>query len=515
MGAVRELLAEGASTKRPSRRSPSAPASRGPRSTSTTARAWTWSMRCATRSPPTPRSSRSRRPSRSRIQSARWRRRSDARFASGPRKTPFSASSTAWRRSIPPARALVERQRADRRSELERLARKLRRRRPPARGYDRAPRRSRPPDRLRSRPAGRPGEAVVRAVDELSTQVRRPTARYGRRSVLCAARNGASNELCPTSQTPRPTRPPTNHRARRSPAAPTFRPDRAAAADLRAPGVQRRRGRRGAARRRGVAGLILVVLARERRLGPVGSGRGRPRRRCRRLRTGRPRDRPLRRRQRPPRPSSTPRRRAGAVKLALAHQDGVATASGHLPLEEPARQRRRIQDLVRLGAALRNHPELEALSLIALVRAPELAAFHAHVAGDPYKPPATSTTRPRHDPGLDPRRPRRPIAGGPKLTPNGRRFECLPIGTVGRSAASQPAGSFDVCSANHVLLATRDSGQSLYSDVSAAGGGQALEILTPIYRSNVLPRTATPAVAPPSPAGSARCSRPPCCCRSR
>src|SRR6185437_8962172 len=77
----------------------------------------------------------------------------------------------------------------------------------------------------------------------------------------------------------------------------------------------------------------------------------------------------------------------------------------------------------------------------------------------------------------------------PKLTPNGRSFECLPIGTVGRSAASQPAGSFDVCSANHALLATRDSGQSLYKNVSAAGGGRALEVLTPIYRSNLLPKS--------------------------
>ncbi len=75
------------------------------------------------------------------------------------------------------------------------------------------------------------------------------------------------------------------------------------------------------------------------------------------------------------------------------------------------------------------------------------------------------------------------------MTPNGRTYECLPIGTVGRSGASQPAGSFDVCSANHALLATRDTGHSLYNDLSAAGGGQALEILTPIYRSNVLPRT--------------------------
>src|SRR5581483_10017314 len=117
-----------------------------------------------------------------------------------------------------------------------------------------------------------------------------------------------------------------------------------------------------------------------------------------------------------------------------------------------------------------------------LVRAPELPAFHAHVAGVPYKPPATATSATSSTGATT-----TTVAALPKVTPNGRSFECLPIGTVGRTAASQPAGSFDVCSANHALLATRDSGHSLYRGVSAAGGGQALEILTPIYRSNVLP----------------------------
>ena len=125
----------------------------------------------------------------------------------------------------------------------------------------------------------------------------------------------------------------------------------------------------------------------------------------------------------------------------------------------------------------------DALSLIALVRAPELAAFNAHVAGVPYKPPAATTTVSAT--GVKTTTAPAP----PKVTPNGRAYECLPIGTVGRTAASQPAGSFDVCSTNHALLATRDTGHSLYNGVAAAGGGQALEILTPIYRSNVLPRS--------------------------
>jgi diguanylate cyclase (GGDEF)-like protein len=172
---------------------------------------------------------------------------------------------------------------------------------------------------------------------------------------------------------------------------------------------------------------------------------------------------------------------AGAVKLALAHQDGVLTASGTYLSKNPQGSSAEFKRWSGWARLMHNHPELESLSLIALVRAPELAAFHAHVAGIPYKPPATSTTHTAFGTITT------STAPAPKVTPNGRTFECLPIGTVGRSAASQPAGSFDVCSSNHALIATRDTGHSLFKDVSAAGGGQALEILTPIYRSNVLP----------------------------
>ena len=180
----------------------------------------------------------------------------------------------------------------------------------------------------------------------------------------------------------------------------------------------------------------------------------------------------------------------GAVKLALAHQDGVLTASGTYLSKNPQGSTAEFKSWSGWARLMRNHPELESLSLIALVRAPELPAFHAHIAGVPYKPPVAATTTATGSSSTTSAAAKAAAAAAlPKVTPNGRAYECLPIGTVGRSAASQPAGSFDVCSANHALLATRDSGHSLYKDVTAAGGGRALEILTPIYRSNVLPRS--------------------------
>jgi len=179
----------------------------------------------------------------------------------------------------------------------------------------------------------------------------------------------------------------------------------------------------------------------------------------------------------------------GAVKLALAHQNGVLTASGTYLSKNPQGSAAEFKSWSGWARLLRNHPELESLSLIALVRANELAAFHAHVAGIPYNPPATTHAASTSGSSSAPTSTSTTASAPPqpKLTPNGRPYECLPIGTVGRSAASQPAGSFDVCYSNQRLVATRDSGRSLYANVSAAGGGQALEILTPIYRHNVVP----------------------------
>ena len=91
---------------------------------------------------------------------------------------------------------------------------------------------------------------------------------------------------------------------------------------------------------------------------------------------------------------------AGAVKLALAHQDGVLTASGTYLSKNPKGSSGEFKSWSGWARLMRNHPELESLSLIALVRAPELAAFHAHVAGHPIQ--AARRHDRRHDPGTSP-----------------------------------------------------------------------------------------------------------------
>ena len=128
------------STSRRSRRSPSAPASRGPRSTSTSARGSTSSTRSATPSTSTPRSSRLRRGGRAR-RPRRGARRDDR--ATRPLLVVRGRVLSQLYGVVaidPAARDLVDRQRDDRRGEMERLARHLRaagRLRP---GIERAPR---------------------------------------------------------------------------------------------------------------------------------------------------------------------------------------------------------------------------------------------------------------------------------------------------------------------------------------------------------------------------------------
>jgi len=182
---------------------------------------------------------------------------------------------------------------------------------------------------------------------------------------------------------------------------------------------------------------------------------------------------------------------AGAVKLALAHQEGVLTASGTYLSRNPGGSTAEFKTWAGWAHVLRNHPELESLSLIALVRAPELPAFHARLAGVPYKPPAAVITKTATGATHTVSAAAAAAAAAaalPKVSPNGRSYECLPIGTVGRNAASQPAASFDLCSADRALLKTRDSGRSQFVTVST-DGGSTLEVLTPLYRGSVLPKT--------------------------
>jgi diguanylate cyclase (GGDEF)-like protein len=154
------------------------------------------------------------------------------------------------------------------------------------------------------------------------------------------------------------------------------------------------------------------------------------------------------------------------VKVGLAHQEDLAVGAGTYLSRNPEGSSAEYKAWARWGRILRIHPELVSLSLISLVRTPELAAFHARRAG---LTASTATTAAKPGPG-------------------GRSYECLSAGTVSRALAAEPPASFDYCSAAAGLLATRGTSHSRYRSTTTSRGA-ALEVFIPAYRGSTVPKS--------------------------
>jgi diguanylate cyclase (GGDEF)-like protein len=159
---------------------------------------------------------------------------------------------------------------------------------------------------------------------------------------------------------------------------------------------------------------------------------------------------------------------AGAVNLAVAHQEGLATAAGTYLSRNPEGSTAEFNAWAHWAQALRKHPEIEALGAIALVRAPELTAFHDQLAGKPSKASSAAKSK--------------------SAAATSTAFSCLTIGQVGRTPVAETAFGTDQCGSHRALLTTRDNAHTLYFSVSL-GGKPALEELAPAYRGSTVPKT--------------------------
>ncbi len=131
---------------------------------------------------------------------------------------------------------------------------------------------------------------------------------------------------------------------------------------------------------------------------------------------------------------------------------------------------------------LGSYPELERLGLIALVRAPELAAFKDRIAGRSPKQhsashPATATT----------------AAGtaAPSTTAATAKgaFHCLAVAGLARGLTKYPPVGLDYCEQVPGLLRSRGTGLRAFVPVSSGATGTALGIETPVYRGGVTPKS--------------------------
>ena len=151
---------------------------------------------------------------------------------------------------------------------------------------------------------------------------------------------------------------------------------------------------------------------------------------------------------------------ASTLKPALQHGEDLLMSAGtyyaHNAVGSPAE----FQAWARWARVVHDHPELQSLSLIALVRASELAAFKTRL----------------HPNAL-------------KITPPGARsYHCLALAGVARGAAVRPGAGVDYCALDSALLPTRDNTSTIYGTVRLSHGS-GLEVLTPVYRGDLAPKT--------------------------
>jgi diguanylate cyclase (GGDEF)-like protein len=188
---------------------------------------------------------------------------------------------------------------------------------------------------------------------------------------------------------------------------------------------------------------------------------------------------------------------ASTLKLALQHEEDFALSASTFFAGHPKASRGEFEAWAKWGDGLLQYPELQRLSLVALVSAEELPAFGARVTGHPVPPafpaPTSSFT----------------AVGGAKLgsssaragfgrttpptveylhvIPSGKRADyCFAIAGLPRSSAKYTQAGLDYCAVTPGLHATRDSGRSLYSSVSA-GHTNALGVATPVYKNGAAP----------------------------
>jgi diguanylate cyclase (GGDEF)-like protein len=183
---------------------------------------------------------------------------------------------------------------------------------------------------------------------------------------------------------------------------------------------------------------------------------------------------------------------ASALKLAIQREEELAVSASTFFANNPKASPAEFARWVKWARTLHRFPELDNLSLLTLVRKPQLAAFAAQLSGHALKPAtsiaatgggtatgaATATTT--AGTATAPAKALRVVPA------SNHHYYCLTSAELVRSAAlSAPAG-LDYCARNPALLYARDEGRSRYAPVTV-GHERGLTIDTPVYRGNVTP----------------------------
>jgi diguanylate cyclase (GGDEF)-like protein len=188
---------------------------------------------------------------------------------------------------------------------------------------------------------------------------------------------------------------------------------------------------------------------------------------------------------------------AAALKLAIRHEEQLVVSASTFFVDHPHATLAEFAAWTKWARTTRRYPELQQLTLIALVQAPELSAFGAQTAGHATpsgSPVGSSSARVAgHAAKLPEAPPPSPWSSttsageGLRVFPASNHSSYCPMLAGLRSAgAAIPPRGFDYCAHSSALLRSRDSGQSVYTSIA---GGKTLAVVTPVYRGEATPRS--------------------------
>src|SRR6202008_3486986 len=148
--------------------------------------------------------------------------------------------------------------------------------------------------------------------------------------------------------------------------------------------------------------------------------------------------------------------------------------------------------------ALRRYPELQKLALVSPVSTSELGRFEARVTPHTVQPVTSTSARsltstPAAGRSLaaaslkSPKSVQLAPGSGLHIAPAGNRsLYCLAAVELTRAPLPRARPGIDYCPLTHGLLASRDSGASVYA-LGAAGHARGIAVNTPVYRGNLPP----------------------------
>jgi diguanylate cyclase (GGDEF)-like protein len=188
---------------------------------------------------------------------------------------------------------------------------------------------------------------------------------------------------------------------------------------------------------------------------------------------------------------------AAALKLAIRHEEQLVVSASTFFVDHPHATLAEFAAWTNWARTTRRYPELQQLTLIALVQAPELSAFGAQSTGHATpsgSPVGSSSARVAGHAAKLPEAPppspwssTTPAGEGLRVFPASNHSSYCPMLAGLRSAgAAIPPRGFDYCARSSALLRSRDSGQSVYTSIA---GGKTLAVVTPVYRGEATPRS--------------------------